>query len=97
MPATDHKLYPATPKQLWLDAFSERAGFVWGWQNIESSARSMAEQAYEESSDAASLEVRLRVERAMWHELVGQLVACHEDNTCPAVSWGKAALADKEA
>jgi hypothetical protein len=39
---------PAETEQEWLDAFIERAGFTYGWLNLESWARRMAEQAYEE-------------------------------------------------
>lgn len=39
----------------------------------------------------------LQEERGMWHELVGQLVACHEDETCPAVAWAKNVLSDTDA
>lgn len=37
-------------QQEWLDAFIKRAGFSYGWENLESWARRMAEQAYEERS-----------------------------------------------
>lgn len=36
------------PTQEQLDAFIKRAGFSWGWQNLESSARRMAERAVSE-------------------------------------------------
>lgn len=32
----------------WLEAFIRRAGFTYGWENLESWARRMAEQAYAE-------------------------------------------------
>lgn len=35
-------------------------------------------------------------ERERWRELVGQLVACHEEPTCPAVEWAKDMLAGRE-
>jgi hypothetical protein len=35
-------------KKAWLEAFIERAGFTYGWDNLESWAQRMAEQAYEE-------------------------------------------------
>lgn len=38
-------------KQQWLDAFILRAGFTHGWENLESWARRMAEQAYRELVD----------------------------------------------
>lgn len=28
-----------------------------------------------------------------WRELVEQLIACHEDRSCPAVDWARAMLA----
>jgi hypothetical protein len=40
-------------KQAWLEAFILRAGFRHGWSNLESWARSMAEQAYEEMKGPA--------------------------------------------
>ena len=33
---------------------------------------------------------------AEWRELVQQLVACHADDTCPAVEWAKDMLAQQE-
>jgi hypothetical protein len=35
-----------------LDAFIKRAGFSYGWQNLESWARRMAEQAVAEQADS---------------------------------------------
>lgn len=35
-------------KQKWLDNFITRAGFTYGWENLESWARRMAERAYQE-------------------------------------------------
>jgi hypothetical protein len=35
-------------REEWLEAFIERAGFRHGWWNLESWARRVAEQAYEE-------------------------------------------------
>lgn len=35
-------------KQKWLDDFIRRAGFTYGWENLESWARRMAERAYQE-------------------------------------------------
>ena len=35
-------------RQEWLDDFIVRAGFTGGWENLESWARRMAEQAYED-------------------------------------------------
>lgn len=34
----------------WLEAFIKRAGFTGGWRNLETSARRMARQAYDERS-----------------------------------------------
>lgn len=39
---------PLDDREEWLEAFIERAGFKHGWWNLESWARRMAEQAYEE-------------------------------------------------
>lgn len=41
----------------WLEAFIRRAGFTYGWENLESWARRMAEQAYEERSGATNTEL----------------------------------------
>lgn len=38
-------LAPHNPTQAELDAFILRAGFTYGWLNLESSARRMAERA----------------------------------------------------
>ena len=60
---------PGSPawQRLWLDAFILRAGFTQGWENLETSARRMAEQALievvkaNESANAArDAESRLR-------------------------------------
>ncbi len=48
-------------KQEWLEAFIKRAGFSYGWENLESWARRMAEQAYEEHSAIAELQARLHL------------------------------------
>lgn len=41
-----------TYKQVWLGAFLLRAGFTQGWENLETAARRMAEQAYQEIHEA---------------------------------------------
>jgi hypothetical protein len=43
----------ANPTQADLDAFILRAGFTFGWLNLESSARRMAEKAVEELNERA--------------------------------------------
>jgi hypothetical protein len=43
---------PSEPTQEQLDAFIKRAGFSYGWQNLESWARRMAEKAVEELNKA---------------------------------------------
>lgn len=37
-----------TSIEIWREAFIVRAGFRYGWENLESWARRMVEQAYEE-------------------------------------------------
>lgn len=46
--AAEDRLSTAMAREEWLDAFIKRAGFHYGWDNLESWARRMAEQAYEE-------------------------------------------------
>lgn len=45
-----YKAYEPTPEE--LEAFIVRAGFRWGWENLESWARSMAERACIELHEA---------------------------------------------
>lgn len=58
----------AMSEQEWLEAFIKRAGFTYGWMNLESWARRMAEQAYEERNAAhaeGQIKMRERVAAAL--------------------------------